>query len=155
MTRFHECLQPQGAKAVLLSIKPRYADQIVAGTKTVEFRRQWTKQEVGVVVVYSSAPVQRLVAILDVEGLVIAPASKLWSQCKERGPGLLKAELMAYLAGKDLGHGILLGARLLPPKPVPPRSVLRNFQPPQSYCYLTPSQLKRVGAKFGLEEAGT
>lgn len=152
MIRFQECLKPQGPRAVLLSVKPRFAEQIVSGTKTVEFRRAWAAEDVGLAVVYSSSPIQRLVGIVEVEGTVVASPRSVWSKCRARGPGLEKKELMEYLDGKDHAYGVLLGERTIPAKPVSPKSLFRGFRPPQSYRYLSRTELRRIGAVFGLAE---
>lgn len=152
MTRFQECLRPQGPRAVLLSVKPRFAEQIVAGTKTVEFRRSWAAEPVGLAVVYSSSPVQRLVGIVEVEGAVLASPTSVWTKCRARGPGLERKELMDYLAGKDRAYGVLLGGLTLPAKPVAPKSLFKGFRAPQSYRYLSEAELRRIGKEFGLVE---
>lgn len=152
MSRFQECLRPQGPRAVLLSVKPRFAEQIVAGTKRVEFRRSWAAEQVGLAVIYSSSPIQRLVGIVDVDGTVFASPSSVWTKCRERGPGLERRELMEYFAGKVQAYGVLLGKVTLPEKPIPPKSLFRGFRPPQSYRYLSAAELRRVGKQFGFDE---
>lgn len=137
---------------MLLSVKPRFADQILAGTKTVEFRRSWAAEPVGLAVVYSSSPVQRLVGIVEIEGAVVASPTSVWTNCRARGPGLERKELMEYFAGKDQAYGVLLGGLTLPTKPVPPKSLFRGFRPPQSYRYLSATELRRIGKQFGLVE---
>lgn len=152
MTRFQECLLPQGPRAVLLSVKPRFAEQIVSGTKKVEFRRSWAAQPVGLAVIYASAPIQRLVCIVEVEGTVVASPASVWTKCRVRGPGLEQQELMQYFADKDQAYAVLLGDLVLPSKPVPPKPLFRGFRPPQSYRYLSATELRRVGKQFGIVE---
>lgn len=137
---------------MLLSVKPRFAEQILAGTKGVEFRRSWAAQPVGLAVIYSSAPIQRLVGIVEIEGAVIASPKSVWTKCRELGPGLKRKELMEYFSGKDQAYGILLGNLILPMKPVPPMKLFRGFRPPQSYRYLTATELRCIGKQFGLFE---
>lgn len=56
---------------LLLSIKPEYADKILAGKKTVELRRVRTRLEAGdLVLVYVTSPQQNLVASLEVERVI-------------------------------------------------------------------------------------
>jgi predicted transcriptional regulator len=152
MKRFQECLRPQGPRAVLLSVKPRFAEQILDGTKTVEFRRSWAVEPVGLAVVYSSSPVQRLVGIVGIEGVVIASPASVWTKCRARGPGLERKELMEYFAGKDQAFGILLGRLTLPEEPIRPKSLFKGFRPPQSYRYLTATELRLIGKQFSLVE---
>lgn len=152
MSRFLKCLQPQGPRAILLSVKPRFAEQILTGAKKVEFRRSWAAEPVGLAVIYSSSPVQRLVGIVDVDGAVVASPTNVWNKCRQLGPGLERKELMEYFAGKNQAYGVLLGKVTLPPKPVPPKSIFKGFRPPQSYRYLSAAELRRVGKQFGLVE---
>jgi predicted transcriptional regulator len=152
MNRFQECLRPQGPRAVLLSVKPRFAEQILDGTKTVEFRRSWAVEPVGLAVVYSGFPVQRLVGIVGIEGAIFASPASVWTKCRARGPGLKRKELMDYFEGKDQAYGVLLGSLSLPGKPIRPKSLFREFRPPQSYRYLTATQLRLIGKHFGLVE---
>lgn len=152
MMRFQECLRPQGPRAVLLSVRPRFAEQILAGTKTVEFRRSWAAQPVGLAVIYSSSPIQRLVGIVEIEGMVVAAPTTVWTKCRALGPGLERNELMEYFIGKERAYGLLLGGITLPTKPVPPKSLFKGFRPPQSYRYLSTTELRRIGKQFGLAE---
>lgn len=149
MTRFQECLRPQGPRAVLLSVKPRFAEQILAGTKTVEFRRSWAAEPVGLAVIYSSSPIQCLVGFVEIEGAVLASPASVWTKCRARGPGIERKELMEYFAGKDQAYGILLGQRVIPEEPIRPKSIFKGFRPPQSFRYLTATELRRIGKQFG------
>lgn len=153
MSRFQECLQERGPRAVLLSVKPRFAEQIVAGLKRVEFRRSWASEPVGLIVIYASAPTQRIIALVEVNGVVHATPSKLWTQSSIYGAGLARAELLSYLDGKDRGYGILLGRVTSPAKPIEPGAVIEEFRAPQSFRYLSVAELKRIGKKFGLSQA--
>lgn len=153
MSRFQECLQEQGPRAVLLSVKPRFAEKIASGLKRVEFRRSWAAKPVGLMVIYASAPTQRIIALVDVDGVVHATPTKLWMQSSARGPGLARADLLSYLDGKDRGYGILLGQVTSPAKPIEPSSVIEEFRAPQSFRYLSVAELKRIGKKFGLSQA--
>jgi predicted transcriptional regulator len=116
----------------------------------VEFRRSWAAKPVGLAVVYSSSPVQRLVGIVEIEGTVLASPSSVWTKCRSRGPGLERKELMEYFSGKSQAYGILLGGVTLPSKPISPKSLFKAFRPPQSYRYLSANELRRIGKKFGL-----
>lgn len=150
MSHFQECLKQQGPRAILLSVKPRFADQIIAGTKKVEFRRSWAAEPVGLAVIYSSSPTQQIIAIVDIKGTVSAIPSTVWAKCRLLGPGLERKELLEYFSGKDQAYGILLGKVTLPPKPISPTLLFKDFRPPQSYRYLSTIELRRIGKQFGL-----
>jgi predicted transcriptional regulator len=146
MTLFLECSQPQGGRAVLLSIKPKYSDLILSREKCVEFRRTWAREEVGLVVVYASSPQQRLVATVRVQEVIHASPSKLWEYCRNHGGGLTKKELFEYFSGKPKGYAVMLGKVKKMKKPIDPESIMENFSPPQSFRYLTERELKAIEA---------
>ena len=54
-------------KKVLLSIKPEFADKIFNGTKKYEFRRSIFKENIKIIVVYVSYPVQEIVGEFEIE----------------------------------------------------------------------------------------
>lgn len=144
MTLFPECSQPQGGRAVLLSIKPKYSDLILSREKLVEFRRSWAREDVGLVVIYASSPQQRLVATVPVQEVIHASPSKLWEYCRSHGGGLTRRELFDYFSGKSKGYAVILGKVKKMRKPIDPGSLIENFSPPQSFRYLTAVELKSI-----------
>jgi predicted transcriptional regulator len=59
---------------------------------------------------------------------------------------------MEYFTGKSRAYGLLLGAVSLPSRPVSPKSLFKGFRPPQSYRYLSATELRRIGKQFGFLE---
>jgi predicted transcriptional regulator len=127
-----------------LSVKPKYADLIVSGEKRVEFRRVWAAEEVGLIAIYTSSPVQRIVALVDVEDVVRASPQRLWRHCTSLGGGLTAHELADYFDGKAHGYAVLLGEVRKFKKPVDPRILFKTFSAPQSFRYLTATEIKRL-----------
>ncbi|MGK6308645.1 ASCH domain-containing protein [Variovorax sp. DT-64] len=148
MSPFPESSPPPGGRAVLLSVKPRYADLIVAGTKQVEFRRVWAQEPVPWIAVYSSTPTQQIVGIVEVESVVLASASTLWTLNGRRGGGLTRTELRSYFAGKPKGYAVMLGRVLRPHAPVEPADIMQGFRAPQSFRYLTDPEVLRLSRSF-------
>lgn len=148
MSPFSESLPPPAGRPVLLSIKPRFADQIVAGTKQVEFRRVWAQQPVPWIAVYASTPSQKIVGVVEVESVLLASAQTLWTLNGRRGGGLTKTELRNYFSGKRVGYAVLLGRVLRPPAPVEPSAFMQEFRAPQSFRYLTDSEVLRLSRSF-------
>lgn len=108
MTLFSDYSNSRSGSAILLSVRPKFADLIVAGTKQVELRRSIPAQRVGTIAVYSCSPVQSIVALADVREIIEASPSKLWSLAKEHGGGLAKTELFAYFDAKKTGYALML-----------------------------------------------
>jgi predicted transcriptional regulator len=144
MNLFQEFSQQPTGSAILLSVKPKFADLIVDGSKLVELRRTVPAQAVGTIAIYSSSPVQAIVALADVKETIEASPTKLWSIAKDNGGGLTRAELMDYFDSKKTGFAIMLQNVRVYGKPVKPTKVFKPFSAPQSFRYLTPKELKKL-----------
>jgi predicted transcriptional regulator len=148
MSRFPESSPLPGGRAVLLSVKPRYADLIVAGTKQVEFRRVWAQELVTWIAIYSSSPAKEIVGVVKVESVIEAPATTLWTFSRSKGGGLTRTELRSYFSGKTKGYALMLGQVLKPLAPIEPATLFHGFRPPQSFRYLTDSEVSRLSRSF-------
>ena len=148
MSLLKESLPHPSGRAILLSIKPKYADLILAGSKRVELRRSWAAQDVSVIVLYSSSPIQRIVGVVEVEKVVIASPTALWKICTERGGGLTRKELRSYFLGKSQGVAVLLGRVFKPVRDFEPKEIISSFVPPQSFRYLDASEYLEVEGRM-------
>jgi len=110
----------------------------------VEFRRTWAKDSVEMIAIYSSAPIQRIVGLVEVEGFISGSPTKLWSVCADRGGGLTRQELRSYFEGKSTGYGVLLGPVHLLKRPLDPKSIFKDFRAPQSFRYLSTSERTKL-----------
>ncbi|PUA17323.1 ASCH domain-containing protein [Glaciimonas sp. PCH181] len=153
MTNSQKCLLPQGGRAIVLSIKPKYAELILAGTKTVELRRMWAAEQVGMIVIYASSPVCRLVGRVNVQDVVRAAPSTLWKHSVQRGGGLTRRELFDYFSGKDAGYAVLLDDVVKFEKMIEPQAVIENFSAPQSFRYLSAAEIRKLEQKVRIRKA--
>lgn len=144
MSLFQEFSGQPGGKAVLLSIKPKYADLILAGSKRVELRRSWPSNDIGVLVLYSSAPIQQLVGVAYVDRLEEADLNGLWQLASHYGGGVTREELNEYFVGKKTAFGIMIDRARKAEVAVTPKELFPDFTPPQSYQYLTADDFHRV-----------
>jgi predicted transcriptional regulator len=153
MNLFPESLGQPAGKAVLLSIKPKYADLILAGSKRVELRRSWPSSDIGVVVLYSSAPVQKLVGVAFVDRIEERDFESLWALADANGAGVTYDELKAYVEGKKTAFGVMIDHVKVAESQVDPQDLFDNFIPPQSFLYLDPRDFRRLmHAMFPSEE---
>lgn len=120
---------------VLLSIKPEFAEKIFNGTKKYEFRKRIFKySKVDAVVVYVSAPVQRIVGEFSIKSILEGDVDLIWYQTREFS-GISDEFYKAYFAGKETAYAIEIGN-------VVRYSDSRRLSdygiscPPQSYMYL-------------------
>lgn len=152
MSLFPKCSLPQAGRAVLLSVKPKYADLISSGNKRVEFRRAWATEEVSLIAIYASSPVQRIVALVEIEDIVHGSPTSLWNHCKDRGGALTRRELLDYFNGKRQGCAVLLGNVQTLTFPVDPKSIFKTFTPPQSFRYLSAAEVQKIQGKLASHE---
>lgn len=132
-------------EAVLISIHPQYVERIVAGEKNVEFRRVWPSRDISTLVVYSTAPTQRLTAVVEVVEVIRASETALWRISVNEGGCISRVALMDYFEGKDFAVALRLGRRQSLGDGVIPWTVFgASFRPPQSYRNLTKAESTRV-----------
>jgi len=55
---------------VLMSINPEHVDNIMSGKKVFEFRKVKCKRKIDSIVIYSTAPVMKIVGEVEVVGLI-------------------------------------------------------------------------------------
>lgn len=93
-------------EAVVLSIKPKYADMIRAGTKKYEFRRRvWTGENIKFAFLYESVPVKSIRSVIVVDPPICLPINELWEHTKERA-GITREEFDEYFKGSENGYAI-------------------------------------------------
>ena len=131
--------------AVLMSIRPQYANKIFAGTKTVELRRVKPKTLDGgdLIFVYVSSPVKSLVGAFRVASVVEKPLTPLWRAVRNHA-GVTRAEFLSYYEGVDTGIAIFIKDIWLLPEPIHLAQLqkeVKDFYPPQSFRYTSIQQI--------------
>ena len=91
---------------VLLSIKPEFAEKIFSGEKKYEFRRTIFKnKEVKTVIVYASAPVQKVIGEFEIDRILSSEPSKLWRETKDSS-GISEEFFFQYFTAKSTAYAI-------------------------------------------------
>lgn len=131
-------------RALLLSIRPRFAQLVLDERKTVELRRKAPRVHVGaLVLLYASSPEKALVGTARVAAINTGTPNAIWKSSSGR-TSLTRSEFDEYFDGTDEAVAISLEdvSRLEPARPL---HAVRDendwFEPPQSFCYLEPSQV--------------
>lgn len=133
----------QESESVLISIKPEYVSQIISGKKKVEFRKKSFKRKVNRLIIYSSSPIQKIVAISEVKSINIASVKDTWRKYSEIA-GISKDKFQIYYSGKSEAVAIELGIIKILKNPVPLQQLSEELIPPQSYQYLSNTKLRKL-----------
>ncbi|MBT4512283.1 MAG: ASCH domain-containing protein [Chloroflexi bacterium] len=131
---------------LFLSIRPRYANKILEGIKTVELRRVHPKRigKGDIVLIYAPSPVKSLVGAFEVDRVVEKPVEELWHIANGKN-GITRNEFDAYFKGVTIGVGIFFNKVWRLPKPIQLqelREIIRDFHPPQGFRYATSGDLE-------------
>ena len=121
-------------KAILLSIKPEYVDRILAGTKKYEYRKRLARSDSPVLLVYSTSPIMKVVAKVEIRGTICAAPSTLWEQTKSNA-GISRKKYREYFHGYKTAYAYELGKveRFDPPHNLADYNITLA---PQSFSYV-------------------
>ncbi len=130
------------SELILISIHPRFVEAILAGEKTIEFRRRWTLRPASHLVIYATSPAKQIVAMVPIEEVVQGSPTALWKLAQQHGGGVTKTELFAYFSGLKQGFGVRLGGVKPLARPIDPFLKFADFRAPQSFRFVTPDEAK-------------
>lgn len=120
----------------ILSIKPVYARQILAGTKQVEFRKLAFKRPVRRVYIYSSAPDMQIVGYFTIREVVKDHPKRLWDRFQSVG-GICEEDFFDYYGQNEFGVTFCIDSVVEFGVGIDPKSIIDGFVPPQSYRYFS------------------
>jgi len=122
--------------SVLLSIKPKYADAIMDGSKGYEFRKSLFRNgSIERVFVYSTSPVQMVVGAFEIGGIIHDHPENLW-ETLHGCAGIDEIDFFRYFAGRSEGFAIEVKGPQEFGEPVDPWALDPTFVPPQSFRYV-------------------
>ena len=117
-----------------MSINPEHVDNILSGKKLYEFRKIRCKRDIDSIVIYSTAPVMKVVAEVKVTALIEGTPSYVWGRTHDAA-GIKKDFFDSYYSNKQKAVAYCLGKVKQFAKP---RSLehygIKNA--PQSFIYL-------------------
>lgn len=119
---------------LLMSINPEHVENILLGKKLFEFRKTRCKQEIESIIIYSTAPVGKVVAEAEVIDVLEDTPERIWAYTAGDA-GIDKAFFDLYYAGRDSAVAYALGAvrRYKKPRRLSDYGVKAA---PQSYVYI-------------------
>lgn len=119
---------------VILSIKPQFVEEIIAGRKAYEFRKHCFKQKVSTVFVYASSPICRIIGEFKLGVVLEGTPEQLW-QLTWRRSGISKCLFDSYFMRHNTGFALEIKSFKKYDTPVNPYDVIEGFHAPQSFCY--------------------
>lgn len=123
---------------LVLSIAPEYANKIVAGTKSVELRRRFSKRWIGCrTVVYATRPEKRLVGEARIADIVSGNPDQIWHTFAHE-LGCSRRDFDRYVGNSAEVFALVLDDVVRYVESIPLRVlehlIASEIDPPQSYC---------------------
>lgn len=133
----------QHERALLLSVRPRFAELIMSGSKTAEVRRQRPSAEPGApVIIYATQPVAAVIGTARIIDVYHGNPGDIWAQHHD-ALAISREEFDDYVAGTVVTHVFTLDdvQRLGDPLTLEEMRTASGFQPPRSYRYVTRTEM--------------
>jgi predicted transcriptional regulator len=133
-------------KALLLSVRPPFAESILVGTKTAEVRRQRPSVGPGaLVIIYATKPIGAIVGTARIARISGGSPDDMW-ELHNAEFGITRAEFDNYLDGAGTAYilGITKVQHLVPLLTLEQIRATTNFQPPQGYRYVNQTLLNSL-----------
>ncbi len=119
---------------ILLSINPEHVENILSGEKQYEFRKIKCKEKVDKIIIYSTAPVMKVVGEADVVDVIVDSPDLVWDETFEHS-GITKQFFDTYYQNRSLAIAYKLGKVKKYDKPKD-LSYFGLTNAPQSFVYI-------------------
>lgn len=137
----------ENKRDMVLSIRPSYSNKLLSGKKTVELRRRFPvgASHGTLVYIYSTSPVQAIVACASISKVHNLPVAQLWKNFR-RSASITKFNFYEYFQGIESGFAIEFSYVRPLSRPLPLEELRERFSfaPPQSFLYATPMLKKAI-----------
>ncbi|WP_198033492.1 ASCH domain-containing protein [Maribacter sp. 1_2014MBL_MicDiv] len=126
---------------LLISIKPKFAESIFNGEKTIELRKSAPTRagKNSYMLIYVTAPVKKVWGICRIESIIKETPNRLWEKHGQK-TGITKSEFNDYYKENKKAFGIEIADVINFSENSVDLKNLKNyfpgFSPPQSYGYL-------------------
>ncbi len=120
----------------ILSIKPQFVEEIIAGRKKYEFRKKVFKKHVQKIYIYASSPVCRIIGEFELGDILEGQPNRIWTLTNKMS-GISEEYFKAYFCNKDIAYALEIKAFKSYEEPINPYSIFGKFTPPQSFCYVS------------------
>lgn len=122
--------------AVLLSIKPKYVDEILNENKKYEFRKSiFKRSDVSTAYIYSTNPIKKLIGKFTIGEIIEDHPQALWQNFSNFA-GIERDEFFNYFENRDKGFAIEIKDLEVFEGPIEPKDLIPNFVAHQSFYYV-------------------
>ncbi|WGI17942.1 hypothetical protein [Methanonatronarchaeum sp. AMET-Sl] len=126
---------------VLLSIKPEYAKAIFSGEKEYEFRRKiFKRNNINKIYLYSNSDEQKIRGYFTFGKILKGEPKEIWEKVKNKAY-ISEEKFFNYFKGTNTAYAIKIKKVKEFPSPIDPFKELDNFNPPQSFQYISDQDL--------------
>ena len=119
----------------ILSLLPVYAEAIINGTKTIEFRRKIFSRDIQKIYIYSSAPTKMILGYFTIKEVIAATPENLWERFSTIG-GIEKKAFFEYFNETEKGFGIVIDQVVEFENSIDPIDFIKDFHERGTYIYL-------------------
>lgn len=119
---------------ILISINPKYVEKILSGTKKYEYRKVLPKKNINKIIIYSTSPIKKVVAEVEILDILIDKKDKIWELTKNNS-GIDKKFYDEYYKNKEVAVAYKLGKVTKYKKEKDLAEYNINYYP-QSFVYL-------------------
>ena len=122
---------------IIMSIKPKYVNRILNGTKKFEFRRNIPLKirDVDKIFIYSTSPQKKIVGHFLVKDVYKMKINDLWYKTKKHS-GIEKKDFKDYFKDKKDGFAIEIGMVVEYGIPLDFKEIDKTGVVPQSFKYI-------------------
>lgn len=120
---------------ILMPINPEYVDEILSGNKKYEYRKiKAKKDKIDKMIIYSTSPIMKVVAEVDIVDILEDSPQKIWEQTK-KDSGITKEFYVKYYKNREKAIAYKLGNIKVYDKPKKLCDIGINYVP-QSFVYM-------------------
>lgn len=125
------------SKTIILSIHPNHIDKILSGEKRYEYRKR-IPQDIDYLIIYATAPIKRVVAIIEVDMVMKDTPKNIWDVTQSES-GVSYEFFMNYFNGVSTAYAIKFRNIYRLPTPIDITAIDGVKSAPQAYQYVDTS----------------
>lgn len=130
---------------ILISIKPKYVEKIFDCSKIFEYRKQRCKSNIKKMVIYSTAPISRIVGEVEVDEVIENDPIVLWNFTNNKS-GISYENYKKYFNGYKKAYAYRLKNPLIYNMKISLHDIGMKM-PPQSFLYLSDEIYSKINEK--------